>query len=151
MTSLKTQSPSSTEYQTVVPIRWSDQDVNKHVNNATVVTLIEESRIQWLNKDAAKVGITTFDCPKVVVDLSVQYRLPLSANEELIIRISTERIGRSSFVLRYRGIQAGEVIFQARTVLVVLDEKTERPRPISFDERAYLSKYLNEGDLNCTK
>lgn len=146
MTALKLQNASLVEYQVVVPIRWSDQDVNKHVNNATIVTLIEESRIQWLNKDAAKVGITTFDCPKVVVDLSVQYKLPVSAKSELSVKISTERIGNTSFVLRYRGVQAGEEVFQARTVLVVLDEETERPRVISFEERTYLSAYLVEGD-----
>lgn len=32
-------------YECDLPVRWSDQDVNGHVNNARVVTLLEELRI----------------------------------------------------------------------------------------------------------
>lgn len=137
---------SATEYETRVPLRWSDQDINGHVNNATIVTLIEQSRIQWLNKDAADEGLTSFDGPKVVVSLGVEYKNPVSAQDDLHVFISTERIGRTSFTLLYRGLQNGFEAFRARTVLVTLDQQSQKPRPLSTDECAYLARHCVEAE-----
>lgn len=134
------------EVETVVPLRWSDQDINGHVNNAKIVTVVEESRIQWLNRDAALEGLTTFDCPKVVVSLNVEYRSPVAANRDLHVFLSTERVGRSSFTLVYRGLQDGQETFRARTVLVTLDPDTQSPRALSPEERAYLERHRTPTD-----
>lgn len=129
---------NSTEHEIRVPIRWSDQDVNGHVNNATIVTLIEESRIQWLNRDAEAQGLELFIGPKMVVSLNIDYTNSVTSKTDLTVLISTEKIGRTSFTLRYRGIQNSLEVFRARTVLVAIDPVTKRPRPISAGEAAYL-------------
>lgn len=46
-------------------LRWSDQDANHHVNNATIVTLLEEVRVRTL-KDIT-------DGLRVVRTLEVRY------------------------------------------------------------------------------
>lgn len=129
------------DYVVSVPIRWSDQDINGHVNNAKVVTIVEEARIQWLNKDAAAEGIYSFDTPKVVVSLNVEFRQPLSASADVNVGISVTQIGRSSFTLAYRGTQGGDHKFTAATKLVVLDSSTNVPRPIDENERSYLMRH----------
>ena len=35
-------------FEAQVPVRWSDMDAFGHINHARMVTLMEESRIQWL-------------------------------------------------------------------------------------------------------
>lgn len=125
-------------YEAVVPVRWSDQDINGHINNAKVVTLIEEARIEWLNKAAAAEGLHSFDVPKVVVSLNVEFGASISAGSDVDVRVMTERIGRTSFTLRYEGSQAGSEKFSARTTLVVLEPETGLPRPLSEAERDYL-------------
>lgn len=132
----------ATEYEVRVPVRWSDQDVNGHVNNATVVTLIEESRIQWLNRDAEAQGLVLFMGPKVVASLNVDYTNSVTSKTALSVLISTEKIGKTSFTLRYRGMQNGLEVFRARTVLVTLSPETQKPRPISAEEKAYLEPRL---------
>ncbi|WBL19502.1 acyl-CoA thioesterase [Citricoccus sp. NR2] len=132
------------EFKANVPLRWSDQDINGHVNNAKIVTAIEESRIFWLNKEAATKGLTSFNVPKVVVSLEVQYKRPVSGVDDLTIYICTEKIGNTSFTLRYRGEQDGKVAFIARTVLVTLDRETQRPRRLDEKEIAYLRSYTAE-------
>ncbi|MGO1182275.1 MAG: acyl-CoA thioesterase [Micrococcaceae bacterium] len=129
------------EFKAVVPLRWSDQDINGHVNNAKIVTAIEESRVLWLNKEAAREGLTTFNVPKVVVSLDVQYKSPVSGEYELTVYVCTERIGNTSFTLRYRGEQNGKEAFVARTVLVTLDRKTQKPRKLDDREIAYLQRH----------
>lgn len=126
------------EYQTTVALRWSDQDTNGHVNHARVVTLIEEARIQWLNRDAPLEELRSFDSPKVVASLSVDYLLPISVSESLTIRISTVRIGKTSFTLAYEGTQNGPPALIASTTLVMLDPETKRPRPLTVHEVDYL-------------
>src|SRR5699024_12528828 len=31
-------------------VRWSDQDMLGHVNNARLITLVEECRVRWMNE-----------------------------------------------------------------------------------------------------
>lgn len=38
--------PPPVAFQTPITIRWSDQDINGHVNNARALTLVEEARIK---------------------------------------------------------------------------------------------------------
>ena len=33
-------------YRTLVPMRWSDMDIYRHINNVQVVRLLEEARVQ---------------------------------------------------------------------------------------------------------
>src|SRR5690606_6671130 len=44
-----------------VPIRWSDLDLNGHVNHARIATLLEESRLAWRRSAVANDGIDTFE------------------------------------------------------------------------------------------
>lgn len=129
------------QYVVTVPVRWSDQDSNGHINNAKIVTLAEEARIQWLNKDAAAEGLVSFDVPKVVVSLHVEFHRPLSADGEVQVGISVKRIGRTSFTLCYSGAQADHDRFTAETTLVVLDRTSEEPRPLTDQERSYLLRH----------
>lgn len=129
------------EFHANVSLRYSDEDKNGHVNHAKVVTAIEEARILWLNKIAGKQGLTSFTGPKVVASLHVDYHAPVYASEDLVICISTVRIGRTSFSLDYRGIQREKQCFVANTVMVVMDESAQKPRSLSDAEREYLSRY----------
>lgn len=131
-------------YEVVVPVRWSDQDINGHINNAKVVTLIEEARIEWLNKAAAAEGLHSFEVPKVIVSLNVEFGASLSAGCDVDVRVMTERIGRTSFTLRYEGSQAGSEKFLARTTLVVLEPETGLPRPLTEVEKDYLLRCSDE-------
>ena len=45
-----------------VPLRWTDQDSYRHLNNASVVTLLEEARI-GLFFDAAAAAASTASRP----------------------------------------------------------------------------------------
>ena len=129
------------EFQTKVPLRWSDEDRNGHVNHARIVTAIEEARILWLNKIAAKEGLTSFMGPKVVASLNVNYLSPVYASDDLVINISTARIGVTSFTLEYRGFQRNKQCFMATTVMVVMDESSQEPRLLSTAEGQYLDRY----------
>lgn len=124
-----------------MPLRWSDQDLFGHVNNARIVTLMEEARIRWLNRIALDAGIDSFTCPKLVVNLTVDYAQPVSYGHVLMLRGDVSAIGGKSFRLRYRGFQSDTQCFVGATTLVPIEDG--RSRAVTELERAYLERFLH--------
>jgi acyl-CoA thioester hydrolase len=126
-------------YRTRVSPRWSDQDLNGHVNHAAVVTLLEESRIKWRS---SMPGIRQGDAtPTVVASLEVNYRRPVHHGEDLEVELTVTRIGTSSFSLEFRGSQRGAVAVDGRTVLVSVNPGTGKSRPLAKHERHWLALF----------
>jgi acyl-CoA thioester hydrolase len=119
-------------------IRWSDQDILGHVNNAMIVTLVEQARIDWLNTMRDRDAISR---PKLVARVELNYRAPVHHGPELRIELGIGRVGTSSFSITNRGIQNGTLVFEGLNVLVVLDRETGKPAPISEADRAFLRQF----------
>ncbi|MGQ7787504.1 acyl-CoA thioesterase [Nesterenkonia sp. PF2B19] len=121
-----------------MPLRWSDQDLNAHVNNAKVITLFEEARIQassqWFR------GIP--ERPRLVRSLSVDYVHPLHYGEETTARVWISRIGTTSFSVHHELHQKGRACVTGRSVMVCVDPEVGRPEPLSPDLRAALEAAL---------
>lgn len=128
-------------FEMIMPLRWSDQDLNGHINNARIVTLMEEARVTWLNSTAASEGLETFRCPKVVASLNVEYLKPVSYEDQLLLALDITRVGNGSFTVRHTGTQVGSVVFVGTTVVVPLSRESDRPRKLTAAESAYLSRY----------
>ena len=76
-------------------IRWSDLDLLGHVNNARIVTLIEQARIDWLNTMRDREAIAA---PKLVARVELNYRTPVLYGPELQVQLGIGRVGGSSFI-----------------------------------------------------
>ena len=126
-------------YRTRIRPRWSDQDLNGHVNHAAVVTLLEESRIQWRATlpGSRSAGAT----PTVVAALELNYRRPVHHGEDLDVELTVSRIGTSSFSLAFSGAQNGAVAVDGRTVIVSVWPETGTARPLAEHERRWLAQY----------
>ena len=129
-------------FSTTVPIRWGDQDIYGHVNNARLVVLIEEARISWLNHMTRRDGVHEFSGPRVVASLHVDYKKPVMYGTDLEMELWIGRIGTSSYQLQYRAAQGTETVFTASTVMVPLEKPGGCTRPLTKAERDYLSPYL---------
>lgn len=120
-------------------VRWSDQDLLGHVNNARMITLIEECRVRWLHEEKAS-RITGGGM--LVAHQSIDYILPVMYGPELKMTVSVAKIGTTSFTVNTRGDQDGRQVFNSDVVLVHLDRETGRPAPIAEDIRGLLERYL---------
>ncbi|WP_349826900.1 acyl-CoA thioesterase [Brevibacterium litoralis] len=123
-------------------IRWSDMDVLGHVNNARIVTLIEEARINWLVGMADR---DTIGQPKLVAHLDLDYLHPVEHGPELEIVLGIARVGSKSFTINAQGFQDGTKCFVANNVMVPIDQETLRPSGISEADKEYLRTFLVEG------
>ena len=119
-------------------IRWSDLDILGHVNNARMLTLVEQARIDWLNTMRDREAIAA---PKLVARVELNYRTPVLYGTELQIQLGIGRVGGSSFTITCRGIQDDAVVFDGLNVLVVLDPATQRPTRIPDADREFLSQF----------
>ena len=129
-------------YTTAVHVRWSDQDVFGHVNNARLLTLLEDARIRFLTQVAAADGYPEFAAPKLVASQSINYRRPVHFGPELLVDVSVARIGSKSYTLGYLGRQDGVVVLDALTVMVPLTEAGGSARVLTDGEKTYLEKFL---------
>lgn len=126
-------------YRARISPRWSDQDLNGHVNHAAVVTLLEEARIQWR---ATTPGTRTATAtPTVVAALELNYRRPVIHGQELTVELTVSRIGTSSYTLECTATQSGEVAVHGRTVLVSVSPETGAARPLAAAERRWLAEF----------
>ena len=131
-------------FSTSVAVRWSDMDLYGHVNNARVVTLLEEARTGLLFDEAARHGAASLAEGMVGVTVSVRYRRPLvysTAPAPAALWVSELRA--ASFALDYELLDgAGDVAVTARTRMAPYSPTERRPRRLDAPERDFLATYL---------
>jgi acyl-CoA thioester hydrolase len=121
-----------------IEIRWRDLDAFGHVNHVVFLTYLEEARDEWL-------GLTLGDPALVwgfvIARVEIDYRRELTQEDDLIVaRCALERVGTSSVATTEAIVTAnGELVAQAKAVLVARDGERGRSRPLSDDERAAFS------------
>lgn len=125
-------------FTTVLDVRWSDQDLNGHVNNAQVLTLVEEARVRAvLSWSGTSPSPTT---PRVVRALNTLYDDELLYGS-LLARVWISRIGTTSYTVCHELLQENRPCVYAEAVIVVLDRETRSPTPISTELRAQLEPH----------
>ena len=138
-----------------VTVRWSDLDAYGHVNNAAVVTLLEEARVAALWRTGrpgeapsnAVPGGPDAPVRTFVVRQEIEHRTPLGYPAgPLPVRLWFARVGAADLVVAYE-VPAGPepdapVAVIATTTLAVVDAVTSRPTRIGPDLRAVWEPYL---------
>jgi acyl-CoA thioester hydrolase len=122
-------------------VRFRDCDAMGHVNNAVYLTYLEQARFAyWRSLWGADLEALPDGTPGVILARAeVDYRRPAKYGDTLEIRISLEKVGRSSITSSYEVVDAkGQLVANARTVLVTYDYKAGTPVPVSDEIRARL-------------
>ncbi|WP_166789873.1 MULTISPECIES: thioesterase family protein [unclassified Cryobacterium] len=123
-----------------VAVRWSDQDLNGHVNNARVATLLEEARLAW--RAQALTGYDHVDSPTVVAALQLSFRRPIEFGPAVEIDVWVSRVGSTSYTLHYSGKQAGHPVLDASTVMVPVHPVHGTARLLDAEERSSLDRWF---------
>jgi acyl-CoA thioester hydrolase len=114
-------------------VRWDDLDAMGHVNNATYLTYIQETRFLWLS-----------NVEMVVARAEVDFLEPIYVGGRFVdVTLWVESIGNSSFVLAYEVLgDNGVVHARVKTVQVTISPETKKSRPLKDSEREFLNSYL---------
>ena len=132
-------------FTTGVHVRWSDIDTYQHVNHATMVTILEEARVDFLREpfaaDVATIGL-------LIHEVRVLYKAQLRlADSPLQGTMWTKRLRAVDFTLGYEvralGAEPGSkpaVIAETQLAAVHIEE--QRLIRLSPCHRGYLQRWL---------
>ena len=129
-----------------VPLRWTDQDAFGHVNNARLVTVLEEARVALLFESAAEHGVTGFESGCVITALEVRYLRQIPYDRTPVrVTMWTTGIRSASFTIQYevhRGVEdAASPALMATTTLAMFDIPAQRVRRLTAPEREFLVRW----------
>ncbi|MGV0742239.1 acyl-CoA thioesterase [Mycolicibacterium sp. XJ870] len=118
----------------VVPLRWRDLDHQGHVYHATVLTLLDEARTQWISKTL----LSELPDSYVVARIELDYRAELRKEDEAVsVTFGVHRVGNTSLTLieLVKSQTSDALIAEATTTIVMWDRSARAPRPLSSAER----------------
>ncbi len=148
-----------------IALRWGDFDAYGHVNNAEMLHLLEEARIQaFWRPDADEDGAGGEDAPPTaildarpgaeVVGLiarqEIEYLRPIPYQRRpLEVQLWIGRMGGASLDLCYEvfspvGAQPRELFTRAATTLVMAESATGRPVRIPDEHREVWAPYVED-------
>lgn len=121
-----------------IEVRFRDLDALGHVNNAVMVSFLEQARFQWWRGYLA--GRPFDEEGFLIARIEVDYRQPVLLDDQVRVEVRCTRLGTSSFDAAYRVFRAqdGALLAEAKTVQVMLDFASNRPTPLSEGARAWL-------------
>ena len=127
----------------VIPIRYGDLDPQGHVNNARMMTFLEQARVSYLHRlglwdgeDFTKLGI-------IVADVHVAYRAQILLWQTVRVRTQVTRMGNKSlrFDFLVENAETGELFASAETVMVTYDYQQHQSVPIWDEWREMIAVY----------
>jgi acyl-CoA thioester hydrolase len=123
------------EHEKRIEIRWRDLDAFGHVNHVVFLTYLEEARDEWLGRT---LGDPALVWGFVIARVELDYRRELTQADDVIVaRCALERVGTSSVATtEVITTVGGELVAEAKAVLVARDAESGRSRPLSEVERA---------------
>jgi len=141
-----------------IHLRWGDLDAYGHVNNVTLLELLQEARIRafWSRGGGEAPATAVIDAEPgtdsltLIARQEVEYLLPIPyLREPITVEMWLTKLGGSSIEVAYevRSASRGsepELYARAATVIAFLDGRTQQPRRLGDRERAAWEPYLGE-------
>jgi len=145
-----------------IPLRWGDLDAFNHVNNTSMLKLLEEARVRafWVpdpGEQAPPTAVLDSGLHSGVLTLiarqEIEYHAPVPYQRDpLDVQLWFGRLGGSSVEVFYEVCSplatatggAQTVYARAATVVVKVDAATGRPMRLSEIERTAWAPYVGE-------
>ena len=110
-------------------LRLSDLDYQGHVNNAFQAVLFPNGRYHFIQRHVRPKGAR--DMPLALVRITIEYLREMHHPGEVECGTLIRRVGRSSITFGQALFKDGKCAAVAEAVMVLLDPKTRRPKPLS--------------------
>ena len=143
-----------------IRLRWSDLDAYGHVNNAELLRLLEEARIQafWVTDESSQIegstavleGLPGSDTLTLIARQEIEYLAPIPyLRAPLDVQLWLGRLGGASLEVCYEvcspiGAEPFVQYAKATSTIVLVDSATGKPRRISDEERAAWTPFTEE-------
>ena len=117
-------------------IRFADLDIQNHVNNVAIATYFESGRV-WFARDPVH-GFSVPDAGIALRRIEIDYLAQMTFPGQVTIATRVKRLGTTSLALDHALFVGEACTATAISTIVLLDPKTQRPRPFPDDVAAKL-------------
>ena len=121
-------------------LRYGDTDRQGHINNAVFSTFLETGRVELLiNADPP---ILSEGASFVIASLKLNFIKEMKWPGQVDIGTGIIRIGSSSITIYQKLFQNGVTVADAETVIVQVDDKQAKSKPLSDEAKATLNNWF---------
>ena len=124
-------------------VRFADLDPNQHVNNAVYATYFETGRVT-LMKDRSY-GLMPEGVTWIMVRLDMHFRAELRWPGTIEMGLGVAKFGRTSVTFDQVVFSECICVASARSVSVLLDEATRKPKQLTPDILANFERWIRRG------
>ena len=127
------------EFEVVITPRVSETDLIGHINNASIAVWFEDLRVRYMRHllkrepELPRLSMT-------VASVTINYLRETFFGSDVIMSVSSVKIGNSSLTLTGTMHQNGQQVVEAIAVMVHWDKETRRPQRIGDEYRKRLEK-----------
>lgn len=132
--------PSPLPFETSLRVRFRDLDTLGHVNNAVFVSYAEVARVDFWSHVFGPIDVAAIDF--FVARIEIDYRRPVQLGDTVTVGVGIEKLGTTSFTVRYLMRVGEDVVAEARTVQVFVDTATGTPKPVPAAFRERVGPYV---------
>ena len=127
----KFEMPEIYEFSTHIPVRITDINYGNHLGNDSLLSLIHEARVQYLNKiklSELEVG----GCGIIMVNSAIIYKSEIHYGDTLTINISVDDITKTGCDFYYQILSQNDIktAALAKTGIVFFDYQKKKISPV---------------------
>jgi len=101
MTRIKIELPEKFSFETIIPIRITDLNYGNHVGNDTILSILHEARVQYLQYfgygelDFGGLGL-------IMSDVAIEFKTEIFYGERIILSVTAGEFSRFAFEVYYK-------------------------------------------------
>jgi acyl-CoA thioester hydrolase len=114
--------PESFSFSTVIPIRITDLNYGGHVGNDSILSLIHESRVQYL-KHFEFTELDFAGTSLIMSDVAIEFRSEVFYGNSLKVMVTAGEFSRAGFAIFYQMMNSenNKLVAVAKTGMVCFD------------------------------
>lgn len=119
-------------FRCAIEPRFTDLDLNMHLNNVAVVDILQEGRVRFHRTSGYDKAVESMT--SMAASFSVEFLGQAHHPDPLDVHVAALEIGRTSHTVAQLVTQGGEPVAFARTVLVCVRDNRPAENPPQFRE-----------------
>jgi acyl-CoA thioester hydrolase len=116
--------PDAFVFETDIPVRVSDLNYGAHVGNDSILTLMQEARVQWY-RSLGFASEVSFEgsVGQIIADAAIQYKSEAFLGDVITIQLAIADVSKYGFDILYRLINAktSKEVARGKTGIVCFD------------------------------
>ncbi|MEJ5977123.1 thioesterase family protein [Novosphingobium sp. PS1R-30] len=127
--------PARYPFSCAIETRFSDIDVNQHINNVSLVSMLQEARVRFHRAAGYTPGASEDEGggpSSMVASITVEYLGQSHFPAPLEMHVAPARLGNTSYTLNQLVTQDGRIVAYAQAVMVCVDAQGPASLPEAF-------------------